>query len=95
MTPRVLNSRHEPDPTRPPPVYIGRPSKWGNDHVEGWCSTCCTNHTRAQAIEMYERDLDANPRLLASLPELTGRDLTCWCTPKTCHGDVLLRRANP
>ncbi|HEY1865170.1 MAG TPA: DUF4326 domain-containing protein [Roseiarcus sp.] len=25
---------------------------------------------------------------------MRGKDLACWCAPKPCHGDVLLRRAN-
>jgi hypothetical protein len=28
------------------------------------------------------------------LHELRGKDLVCWCAPKPCHGDVLLRLAN-
>jgi hypothetical protein len=26
--------------------------------------------------------------------ELRGLDLVCWCAPKACHGDVLLKLAN-
>lgn len=34
-------------------------------------------------------------RILASLPELRGKDLACTCRPdQTCHGDYLLDRAN-
>jgi hypothetical protein len=31
---------------------------------------------------------------MASLPELRGKTLACWCTPKPCHADVLSRLAN-
>ena len=27
--------------------------------------------------------------------ELQGQNLACWCWPEPCHGDVLLRLANP
>lgn len=34
-------------------------------------------------------------RILASLPELRGKDLACTCRlDQTCHGDYLLDRAN-
>lgn len=34
-------------------------------------------------------------RILASLPQLRGKDLACTCRPdQTCHGDYLLDRAN-
>ena len=69
-------------------VYVGRPTKWGNPfrlESEG---------QRAQVIADYEKWLDTQPELLAALPELRGKVLACWCAPKACHADVLLRRAN-
>ena len=30
----------------------------------------------------------------ASVSELKGKDLVCWCSPEPCHGDVLLKYAN-
>lgn len=35
-------------------------------------------------------------RLVASLPQLRGRDLQCWCplTSPWCHADTLIREAN-
>ena len=33
--------------------------------------------------------------LMASLPQLRGRDLACWCPlDQPCHADVLLQIAN-
>jgi hypothetical protein len=32
--------------------------------------------------------------ILRALDELRGRDLLCFCAPKPCHGDLLLRLAN-
>ena len=26
--------------------------------------------------------------------ELKGKDLVCWCAPKSCHADILLEIAN-
>ena len=31
---------------------------------------------------------------LERLPELRGKNLTCWCAPGPCHADVLLELAN-
>ena len=69
-------------------VYVGRPSKWGNPFVIG------KDGTREQVIAQYERWLQTQPTLLASLPELRNKVLACWCKPLPCHGDVLLRLAN-
>jgi hypothetical protein len=69
-------------------VYIGRPSKWGNPFVVG------KHGTREQVIERYERWLLGNDALMAALPELRGKVLGCWCAPRACHGDVLVRLAS-
>ena len=68
-------------------VYIGRPSKWGNDFKVG------RDGTRAQVIARYEAWLATQPELLAALGELAGKTLGCWCAPQACHGEVLARLA--
>lgn len=69
-------------------VYIGRPSKWGNPFVLG------KDGTRDVVIAKYEAWFKTQPRLIASLHELEGKVLGCWCAPKACHGDVLARLAD-
>jgi Domain of unknown function (DUF4326) len=69
-------------------VYIGRPSKWGNPFVVG------KHGARAEVIALYERWLLDNAPLMAALGELKGKVLGCWCAPRACHGDVLVRLAN-
>lgn len=65
-------------------VYVGRGSPWGNPYKisAGW--------DRAAVIKLFERDvlhtLDLTP--------LRGKDLVCYCAPKPCHADILLREAN-
>jgi len=66
-------------------VYIGRPSKWGNRFEIG------KDGTREEVIEKYEQFLRSNSFLMASLPELKNKTLGCWCAPKVCHGDVLVK----
>lgn len=66
-------------------VYIGRPSKWGNPFP-------LTDETgRAKVIQQYEEYVRNNPNLMRALPELEGKVLGCWCKPKPCHGDVLVK----
>ena len=72
----------------PHDVYIGRPSKWGNPFVVG------RDGTREQVIAKFEAWLVRQPALMASLPELRGKVLGCWCSPLACHGDVLARLAD-
>ena|SRR3990172_8669606 len=78
-------------------IYIGRGSgsKWGNpfSHKEGTKATYVVS-SREEAIQKYEEWLLTQPELLKALPELKGKVLGCWCSPKACHGDVLLRLAN-
>jgi hypothetical protein len=69
-------------------VYIGRPSKWGNPFVIG------KDGSRTEVVSKYEAWLLQQPTLLASLPELKDKSLSCWCSPHACHGDVLFKLAN-
>ena len=65
--------------------YIGRPSIFGNPYsVEV--------HGREWAIAQFETYIRDNGPLLDAiyaLPE--DAVLGCWCFPKPCHGDVIMR----
>jgi Domain of unknown function (DUF4326) len=69
-------------------VYVGRPSKWGNPFQLG------KGESRELAIAKYEAWLRSQPALMAALPELRGKVLACWCAPRACHADVLVRLAD-
>lgn len=69
-------------------VYVGRPSKWGNPFEIG------KDGTREQVIAKYREYILSSPHLLRALPELKGKVLACWCSPKPCHADVLVEMAN-
>lgn len=76
-------------------VYIGRPSKWGNPFVLSKSSNAAEEReVRAAILVKYEEWLRKQPHLMASLHELRGKVLGCWCAPKLCHGDVLARLAD-
>ena len=69
-------------------IYIGRPSIWGNPFVIG------NDGTREEVIEKYRQYILQKPELLNRLPELKDKVLGCWCSPKKCHGDVLVELIN-
>ena len=77
-------------------VYIGRGSKWGNPFSHVWSSTYPVTvvATREEAITRYREWIQTQPRLLASLHELRGKRLGCWCAPLRCHGEVLAELAD-
>lgn len=85
--PKVLNKREFPV-IPDGAVYIGRPSKWGNPFSIG------VHGDRIECVRQYKNWIMTKPELMASLGELRGKDLVCWCSPLLCHGDVLIGLAN-
>ena len=86
MKTKVVHCKKEPFD-----IYIGRPSRWGNPFSEKPKSLAETKvATREEAIEKYREWIKTQPELLASLEELRGKTLGCWCAPKACHGHVIL-----
>jgi Domain of unknown function (DUF4326) len=79
---RVLNKRHVGIPAGA--VYIGRGSPWGNPFKIG------EDGTRDEVCDRFEREV--LPALDVSA--LRGKDLVCFCAPRRCHGDAILRKAN-
>ena len=77
---KVVNVRNEKCD-----VYIGRGSKWGNPFHIG------KDGDRSEVIKKYTNYILKQPELLKALPKLKGKTLGCYCAPKPCHGDVLVR----
>lgn len=70
-------------------VYIGRPSKWGNPFVIG------EDGDRENVIALYRAWVHRYPDFMEDVKtKLKGKSLVCFCSPKPCHGDVLLEIAN-
>jgi hypothetical protein len=84
--PRVLNKYRDEIPKNA--VYIGRGGKWGNPFRIG------LDGDRQTVVEKYCHWIYTQPDLLASLHELRGKDLVCFCHPQLCHGDALIILAN-
>lgn len=65
-------------------IDIRRPAKWGNPFRIG------EDGTRSEVIEKFRQWVISQPELMNDLEELRGKRLGCWCSPKPCHGDVLI-----
>jgi len=86
--PKVLNRGGFYKPIPVGAVLVARPSKWGNPFKIG------LDDDRETVIKKYRAYVLGNPRLMACLHELKGKDLVCYCAPLPCHADVLLELAN-
>jgi hypothetical protein len=87
--PRVLNMHDLTGDLPPNAHYCGRPSPLRNRSVIG------RDGTRDEVCDKYEAWLPTQPQLMARVRVLVGYDLVCWCSPRRCHCDFLLRLANP
>jgi len=76
---KVVNIKKEPCD-----IKICRPSKWGNPYIIG------KDGNRAEVIKKYHMWIIHQKELMDSLHELEGKKLGCFCSPLSCHGDVLL-----
>ncbi len=65
-------------------VYIGRGSPYGNPFVIG------RDGTREDVIRKFEEI--TLPGL--DVRALRGKHLVCYCHPKACHGDSIMKKAN-
>lgn len=81
-------------------VYIGRPGRgqpgiFGNPHAIGRCPLCKCTHNRREAIDAFKAYFYArladDPQFQAAVHTLKGKVLGCFCAPKPCHGDVIVR----
>jgi hypothetical protein len=85
MIPRVVHCKREKFD-----VYIGRGSKWGNP-IRLPSKTYDREADPENILGRYEAHVRSQPDLMAALPGLAGKTLGCWCAPKRCHGDVLVK----
>lgn len=94
MEPKVLNIRDfKPGKWPENTVRVDRRSEWGNPFI-----------MRNDSDKERDRVCDAFEEMVAKwlLPEtiaalkkdLKGKNLACWCAPKRCHAETLLRIAN-
>jgi len=88
MNTTVVN-KYRVDMSDPDVVYIGRGSVWGNPHV------MVEESDREAVIEAYKLTLKRFIRegmiTKEMLLALDGKRLACYCAPKPCHGDVIIK----
>lgn len=74
-------------------IYCGRKtkefeaSKWANPFVMQNDSVT----ERCNVINKFECWLNTQPDLLLDVQSLNGKILGCWCSPKSCHCDILVK----
>ena len=77
-------------------VYIGRGSIWGNpySHKAGTKAEFVVDSVD-QAISEYKkhlwREIKSGQKTIQQLKDLNGKRLGCFCKPKQCHGDVIVK----
>ena len=83
---KLVNIKTNPEWKQDPDfVYIGRPDQFGNPFIIG------LHGNRETVIQLYREWLANNPLMLTVIKaRLKGKILGCYCTPKKCHGDVIL-----
>ena len=85
MEVKVLNINYINPLSEGSAVYIGRPTQWGNPFIIG------KDGNRAEVIAKFrayaEKRLVLEPEWLEPL---RGANLSCYCYPERCHGDVIL-----
>jgi hypothetical protein len=85
--PRVLNKKTDRIPEDA--VYVGRPTVFGNPFLMHGESD------RDRVCDAYEEHIYLHREICERVKrELRGKDLVCFCAPKRCHADTLLRIAN-
>lgn len=83
----IFNKRNDSIP--PDAVMVDRGTQWGNPFI------MTSEWQRDYVCERFE--LYARLRLIVEpkwLDPLRGKCLVCWCYPKRCHAETLLRLAN-
>lgn len=68
-------------------IYIGRGSRWGNPFT-------VAKYGRKRCIELYEQYFRQNELLMKDVMKLDGETLGCYCKPKPCHGDIIIKIIN-
>lgn len=86
MAPRVVNVNEENYD-----VYVGRGSVWGNPFKIGQDGT--REEVINKFIDYYNGPSMAALKMRNKIRILKNKVLGCYCYPKKCHGDFLMREA--
>jgi hypothetical protein len=80
--PKVHNKYHSTAPAGA--VYCGRGSRYGNPYIIG------RDGDRDKVCDLFDANILPDLDVVA----LRGKDLICFCKPKRCHCDSLIKKAN-
>lgn len=87
---KVVNINHGDDYD----VYIGR----AGNGKDGYFGNPFRDGTRSEKIIKYKEyaidRIETDEEFRERVKHLHGKTLGCFCKPKECHGDILLRLAN-
>ena len=76
-------------------LYIGRECRQGGWSLEAspWANPFKVGRDGSidEVLAKYEAHVRGQRSLMERIPELAGQTLGCWCSPKPCHGDVLVK----
>lgn len=77
-------------------IFVGRPSKWGNDWSHKYGTAKYHVDSREEAVERYKQFIYSRPELIELCKkELKNKVLGCFCYPQTpCHAEILADIAN-
>lgn len=74
-------------------VYIGR----AGNGKDGYFGNPFNEGTRTYKLKMFEQYLkdriNNDEEFRENVKSLNGKVLGCFCSPKPCHGDILLKYA--
>lgn len=94
MSNRVINLTNDQQDDA---IYIGRAvprrgmksSPFANPYRIG------PDGDRAAVLARYRQHLRDNPKLVEQIRrELPGKRVACWCSPESCHGDIIVAVAD-
>ncbi len=76
-------------------VYVGRPTCWGNPFSSQVVEDAAGEYRRWLLDPSRTDHLAEKRRIIRTVRQLMGKNLSCWCPPGApCHADTLLDLAN-
>ncbi len=63
-------------------------------HQSKWMNPFTSKNHGDDCLILYEKYIRQRKELYDALDELEGKELGCWCKPKQCHGDILIKLLN-
>jgi alkylated DNA repair dioxygenase AlkB len=73
-------------------LYIGRKNSWMGLEESPFHNPFVlkSEYDRDKILCQYRDYVFSSKEIIESLPSLINKELWCYCSPKTCHGEVLL-----